>query len=462
MDQKSNSANTSSNSTSQQLEHISDTLNLIKKFIENLPDHNKNTEVVLEIRINEELKRLREEYQTGLNIINHTQEIRWKIIAICSGVFSLFAIFVAPQQILKPIVTKYIDEKLIEPKLQEAADRITGEKMGTFVDTKLEPLESKIGSLTAYIDNIKHDISKKQKRINNKQVLFSKLLKIQELTASCKAGTPDSYAKYNELRRLAGEKTSFQPFANAALRDIFFYFDTDSNVAGRGLIKSTLYSVDEVINIYHTEDPIRDMQESAINTLAILKRDTAVQEICDSIYKEQNLRVISRMIRALKILTGEPFDTLDINAVKTWWENYADKEKYKSYYKEYMEAVTYLEGKKTISEEESKYLISLLDKTIKMDPDALHARCLRASILTYLRKESDAEKEFNEVENRNNKYRWLFYYRAILFLNKKEKPKAIESLKEAISIFPSMDEIIIKEPIFNDILNDLQLKKTIN
>lgn len=270
------------------LEHISDTLNVIKELIENLPDHNKNTEVVPEKRINEELQRLREGYQTSLNIINHTQEIRWKIIAICSGfvctLISIFSIFFAPKQILKPIVTKYIDEKLTEPKLQEAADRITGEKMGTFVNTKLAPLVSEIGSLTAYTDNIKHDIAKKQKRINNKQVLLSELLKIQKLTASCKAGTPDSYANYNELLRLAGKKSSFQSFANAATREIFFYFDLDYHIPGRGLTKPTLYSVDEVINIYHTEDPIRDVQESAINTLAILKRDTAVQEICDSIY----------------------------------------------------------------------------------------------------------------------------------------------------------------------------------
>jgi|SRR3972149_1502113 len=441
------------------LEHISDTLNVIKELIENLPDHNKNTEVVPEKRINEELQRLREGYQTSLNIINHTQEIRWKIIAICSGFvctfISIFSIFFAPQQILKPIVTKYIDKNLTEPKLQEAADRIAEKTMGAFVTNKINPLDSKIGSLTAYIDNIKHDITKKQKIINNKQVLFSELLKIQKLTASCKAGTPDSYANYNELIRLAAKKSSFQPYANAAIRDIFFYFDTDSNIPGRGLTKSTLYSVDEVIGIYHN-DP-RDMQESAINTLAILKRDTAVQEICDSIYKQQNLRVISRMIRALRILTEEPFDTLDINAVKKWWEKDANKEKYKSYYKGYMEAITYWTEKKFISEEESKYVISLLDKTIEMDPDALHARCLRASLLAYLRKRDEADKELTEVEKRNSSYRWLYYYKAGLFVWRGNHDKAIESLNQAMSISPSMENAVKNATIFKDLVKNPQI-----
>ena len=443
------------------LEHISDTLNVIKELIENLPDHNKNTEVVLKIRINEELKRLREEYQTSLNIINHTQEIRWKIIAICSGVFSLFAIFVAPQQILKPYVTKYIDTKLTEPKLQEAADRIAEKTMGVFVTNKINPLDSKIGSLTAYIDNIKHDISKKQKRINNKQVLLTELLKIQNLTNSCKAGTSDSYSKYKELERLAGKKSSFQPFANAALRDIFFYFDSQKNSEGRLLgdfasKKSIEYSVDEVINIYHT-DP-RDMQESAINTLAILKRDTAVQEICNSIDKEQNLRVIARMIRTLSILTGEYFDTLDIDAVKTWWEKNRDQEKYKPCYKGYLEARTYMKGRSSLSDEKSKYVISLLEETIEMDTAALHARCIRASLLTNFRRLDDAEIELKEVENRNNNYRWLYFLKAELFVWRENYDKAIESLNRAMEISFELETNIKTSPVFKNLLENPQLK----
>lgn len=116
MEQKPKNPGTNENSTSQQLQHIADTLNSTKKLIERLFD--QKVDVLSEIRINEELKRLHEEYQTGLNILSHTRESRWKIIAICSGVFctfiSLFAIFVAPQQILKPYVKSYIDTNLTE------------------------------------------------------------------------------------------------------------------------------------------------------------------------------------------------------------------------------------------------------------------------------------------------------------------------------------------------------------
>lgn len=120
MDQKSENPSTNNNSSSQQLEHITDTLDCIKKLTEQLCNNNKKVDIFSGIRINEELKRLREEYQTGLNILSHTKETRWKIISICSGVFctfiSLFFIFVVPQQVLKPYVKSYIDTNLTEPK----------------------------------------------------------------------------------------------------------------------------------------------------------------------------------------------------------------------------------------------------------------------------------------------------------------------------------------------------------
>lgn len=449
------------------LEHISDTLNVIKELIENLPDHNKNTEVVSEIRINEELKRLREEYETGLKIISHTNEIKWKIIAICSGVFSLFAIFVAPQQILKPYVKNYIDTNLTEPKLQEAANNITENKMEEFVTNKLKPLDSKIGSLTAYIDDIKHDITKKQKRINNKQVLLSELLKIQKLTNSCKAGTPDSYANYNELKILAGKKSSFQPFANAAIGDIFFYFDAEKNIKGRTLLETTtgkpiIYSVDEVIDIYYNENPVLNFPEAAINTLAILQRDTAVHDICDSIYKEQNLRVIARMIRALCILTDEYFETLDINKVKTWWENDTNKEKYKSYYKGLLEARA-LEKRPSFGSNENDYkqVVSLLKQTTKADTNALYSKCLLGYYYTLLKDFVNAKKEFDEVEPLgNNNYRWFFFYKAV-FILLQENPDidaAIASLNRAMQISPIFETIIKSSPVFKNLLENPQLK----
>lgn len=317
------------------------------------------------------------------------------------------------------------------------------------ISNKILPLELKAKSLSTLIRKIRKEL-----------LPLQEILKIQQLTTAAKAG---SRKDYEELNKISTKDPRIQNYANTALRDIFFYFDAERNIGGRTLgdpiaRKPIECSVDEVIDIYHNTDTSRDVQESAINTLARLQRNTAVQEICDSIDKEQNLRVIARMIRALSILTDEYFETLDINKVKTWWRNDTNKEKYKSCYKGYLDALAYIRKKSSLSDEESKYVISLLDKTIEMDPDALHARCLRAAYLANLGKYDDADIELKEVEKRNNNYRWLYYFKAELFVWRENHNKAIESLNQAMSISPSIENNVKNALIFKDLVKNPQIK----
>lgn len=163
------------------------------------------------------------------------------------------------------------------------------------------------------------------------------------------------------------------------------------------------------------------------------------------------MRVISRIIRTLGILTGEGFETLDIDAVRKWWKENRNQEKYKPCYEGYLDAISYINNKTPSNVEEYNHVISLLDKTIELDPDALHARCLRGKYLALLEKFSDSEKEFKEVERRNINYRHLFYFRAILFIKQNNIPGAIESLNQAMSISPAMGMTIKAEPIFKNL-----------
>ena len=319
------------------------------------------------------------------------------------------------------------------------------------ISDKILPLELKAKSLSSLIRKSRKEISHLQELLNIQQLMI----------ASIAGSRPD----YEKLTNIAGKKSSLQPFANDALRDIFFYFDSQKNTEGRLLgdfvsKKFIEYSVDEVISVYHTEDPKRDVQESAINTLAILKRDTAVQEICDSIDKEQNLRVISRMTRTLEILTGEKFYPLDIDAVKTWWGKNRDQEKYKPCYKGLLEALA-IQEKPSFGSNENDYkqVVSLLKQTIDADPDALYSRCLLGFYYTLLKDKDNAEKEFKEVENLSkNNYRWLFFYKAVFFLFQDDINSAIKSLNRAMEISPVFETKIKTSPIFKNLLENPQLK----
>jgi tetratricopeptide (TPR) repeat protein len=204
------------------------------------------------------------------------------------------------------------------------------------------------------------------------------------------------------------------------------------------------------------------MQESAINTLAILKRDTAVQEICDSIDREQNLRVISRMTRTLEILTGEKYYPLDIDAVKTWWEKNRDQEKYKPCYKGLLEARA-IEKRPSFGSNENDYkqVVSLLKQTTEADTNALYSKCLLGYYYTLLKDFVNAKKEFDEVEPLgNNNYRWFFFYKAV-FILLQENPAidaAIASLNRAMEISPTFETIIKSSPVFKNLLENPQLK----
>ncbi len=322
------------------------------------------------------------------------------------------------------------------------------------ISDKILPLELKADSLSTLTKKTRKEILRTQERLN-----------IQKLMVASIAG---SRSEYEKLNKIAGKKSRIQTYANSAIKNIFFYFMSEKFLTAYPVLvddvskKDIGYSVDEVILIYHNEDPKRDMQESAINTLAILKQDTAVQEICDSIDREQNLRVISRMTRTLEILTGEKFYPLDINAVKKWWGKNREQEKYKPCYKGLLEACA-LWKKPSFGSNENDYkqVVSLLKQTTEADTNALYSRCLLGYYHTLLKEFENAEKEFNEVEKRSkNNYRWLFIYKALLFLFKdRDINSAITALNRAMEISPQMEDTSIKSfPLFKNLLENPQLK----
>lgn len=321
------------------------------------------------------------------------------------------------------------------------------------ISNKILPLELKAKSLSTLIRKMRKEL-----------LPLQEILKIQQMTTAAKAG---SRKDYEELNKISTKDPRIQTYVKASLNDIFFYFDAEKNIKGRTLLETTtgkpiIYSVDEVIDIYYNADPVLNLPEAAINTLAILQRDTAVHDICDSIYKEQNLRVIARMIRALCILTDEYFETLDINKVKIWWENDTNKEKYKSYYKGLLEARA-LERRPSFGSNENDYkqVVSLLKQTTEADTNALYSKCLLGYYYTLLKDFVNAKKEFDEVEPLgNNNYHWFFFYKAV-FILLQENPDidaAIASLNREMEISPTVETIIKSSPVFKNLLENPQLK----
>ena len=206
------------------------------------------------------------------------------------------------------------------------------------------------------------------------------------------------------------------------------------------------YSIEEVIYFYRNSDVKLDMREAAIDTLIDYYnkgkiKENVVQELCESVNSEQNLRVIARTTLLLNYLTGKFFRSLEIDAVKTWWEQNKKEIKYQSPFKYYLEAYKYIPSPSTINIENAKQIISLLDKSIQAEPDAFHARCLRGWCLIALKDYDKAEKEFKIVEEHNKDFRWLLIYKSLLFACQNRTDEAVDLLNQALAKSPALKDV---------------------
>ncbi len=200
--------------------------------------------------------------------------------------------------------------------------------MSAFVKGEIDPLKKESDTLSEHIEKISSEIIAKQRDIENAQTLLKEQLDIQQFVVAAKAGKRD---KYEELKSIAEKKLEYKEFVDAALKDIEFYYEAIKYQPVVPTLMDSIskedpgYSIEEVIYEYRESDVKLDLRESAIDTLiAYYKegkiKENVVQELCESVNSEQNLRVIARTTLLLNYLTGKLFRSLEIDEVRGWWK----------------------------------------------------------------------------------------------------------------------------------------------
>jgi len=373
---------------------------------------------------------------------------KWKIWSYIAATFSVFlSVFVGVggYQYIKNTVRNLVEDKMTVPALIKATEETISKKMPEFVENKFKSLEEKTEKLSDYIETTRGEIREKQSSLESVQELLKEQLNIQQSVAEAKIG---NRGKYEELKKIPETKPEYKKYVDAALRDIEFYFDALMQQIKAPKMKDNIsfedpgFSVEEVINEYRNSKVESDTRESAIITLIDLycqgkAKENVVQELCESVDVEQNLRVTARTMLLLSNITKKSFRSLEIDTVRGWWELNKNETKYQSAYKQYFK---YLEYFYTLgfNKDNIEQVTGLLDKTIKLEPDALHARCLRGYMMIVLGKYDKAEEEFKEVEVRCKDYRWLLLYKSLLFACKNEMVKAVDLLNQALAKSPSI------------------------
>lgn len=338
-------------------------------------------------------------------------------------------------------VRSQIDKRLIDPELNKAVENL--------VSTKLEPLEQRIQRLDTSIQNKQRDLADVQRELGQ-------MLEIQQLSIGARAG---SRADYEGLLQLSkSEQESMRKSAEAALRDLQYYFSADrfQLTGNRTLVdpktrSQIFFSVEELAQELVNQDP--GMQEAAVNLVADSEKKYFVGHLVEMLQKEQNLRVCVRITRALEKLTNErAFEPLAFDVVASWWNQNNGKEEYAWPFHHYFDGLGSMEAGSL-----NEALIHF-ERMIEKEPQAFLSMIYKARILTLQGKNDEAEKVFKQVEDTRNDYRWLYVWRAFFFLSQNKPNEAVNSINRALEISPGLEEFIRSQSWAQPLLTNKAVK----
>ena len=346
-------------------------------------------QALIETRVNAGIADIREHNRDDLQDLARDQTKKWRFIALISccltavmTIFGFVSWFIAPQQI-KVWIGRQVDKKLTEPMIRESADRVINNKMAAYVTDKLQPVSQQSELLSRRIAKTETDITSKQADLSTQQAALANQLKIAELAVAAKAGSRDAYGA---LVRTASDTPS-NDFLRASMKELEFFYDALWNQDRYVVLVQTDTLADPG---YASDELVQSMvngpdycEEAAINSLGKSKPKAAVGILCVKAQESKNLHAASRAIWALQEITGEKFRPLAFDAVTMWWQRNQTNVVYGGNYTGYFSVVKSM-YQPPVSLQRAEEYIGQLNATIETDPDALHARCLKAGFLIML------------------------------------------------------------------------------
>jgi len=396
-------------------------------------------QALIETRINTAIDDLREGNRADLKELSRDHAKKWRFLAIISSVIVIITIFYAPDKIVT-LIGEQIDKRLTEPMLISSADRLIETKMNTYVSQELAPLNEKASELKSTIDRINQQIIEKQSLLEEGQIEIQGQLHIQELAIASKAGSKNAYS---ELIQKNENPANSSDLLTATIKEIELFYDADrGRLSYPVLVKvETMqdpgYAVDEVVNLLRNN---KDITEAAINTLSRLKSKATVSELYKIVLESEDLRAITRAIRAIEIITDEKMRPLDFKKARTWWEQNKDKKEFLGNYDGYCEVVSKM-SQSPVTYNDIDEFIENLSITIDNDSMSLHSKCLKAGFLIMRNRIDDAKKILAEVKKAKSDYYWYFVWEASLKIKEGDLDGAVNSVNSALKKSPTSDVV---------------------
>lgn len=438
--------------------------NAVVKPPDNINDFNlpAGTQALIETRLNGAVDQLREDNRNDLHRLAEEHSRKWRLIAyvsmgttILGFAWGLFTWFVAPEMI-RGWVADYVRLKVAEPTMRASLENAAQKEADVYVDTRLLPLRKSAESLKEQIDSLASG-----------ETAIQEQLKVQQWSMSARAGDSDAYVN---LTRVADSNGPASDLAQLLKKDVEQYYDTDRYSFVQQTFSDPVtkqlyfFSVEEAFQFMSSSDS--SSREAAANAIANLGRKSSVRSLCDVLSVEKNLRVISRITRALEIITKENFRPLDKEAVQAWWARNKGKPEYLFPNDAYQEAFKLISGNSPnaqeysvlSSEEVARAANTQLRKVLDGEPAASESRFFLILSWLRLREYDNAEKELSSLEAGQNNYWLIPVARAAIMVGRDKLDDAIPQLSSFLEKYPTEGAVVRKFWIFLPLAKDTRLK----
>jgi len=287
------------------------------------------TQALIEARVITALDGLRVYNEVRLREMDGALAHRWRYaalvsfaIAAVSVAWGVYAFIFAPKAAIQQ-VEEYMRDKMTVPAIREALDTAAKGLAEEYVDKKLVPLEQRTHAAENQLLEVARSTEVRQEELADGQRLFSERLKLHESAAMAKSGDGDSY---EHLKKMADASPELRVSAEVLRRDVDMFFQIDRfNFAGQQYIQHAPtkqrieLSIDEALE--YLSNPSAKVREAAANHLHDIGSPRAVGPLMKALETEKDLRVLSRITRALATLGEVTVEPLNSEYALRWWLN---------------------------------------------------------------------------------------------------------------------------------------------
>jgi hypothetical protein len=210
------------------------------------------------------------------------------------------------------------------------------------------------------------------------------------------------------------------------------------------------------------QSSVLNMRIAAADELAERGRASTVGALCNALKSETNLRVITRITRAIEKITKQPISPLDVASASKWWGENEQRVEFAFPYKPAIDAIQLAGGTEDFASrilpESAKRAIPQLKAVVDAEPQADLSRLVL--VMCYV-EEGQIEAATSQIEtmSKNSVTTYcLPIARAAVASAQSDSAKTIDEVNQALSKATDAAALVRKWALFSFVAKDPRVK----